>query len=206
MARCLPVRLVLARIFLNAILSCRNITFQSIFRLFLSYVLCNLLLPDMNILKSVPLFLLFLVLNFGYPFQDTRPSPAEVSAVKDVQLRIVQNQTDETISIFRGAETKPILTQNAKANFRPYLHPLVAPDGKGVLTEYSPGHHKHQTGIYWGYTRVNGRDYFHHPDAGYWRRVSVTVVEAKGAQVKWQTVYDLLDSTGTAVLTETQNW
>ena len=120
--------------------------------------------------------------------------------VKDSQLRIVQNQSAETISIFRGNETKPILTQNAKANFRPYLHPLVAPDGKGVLTEYSPGHHKHQTGIYWGYTRVNGRDYFHHPDAGYWRRVSAKVVEAKGVEVKWQTVYDLLDSTGTAVL------
>jgi hypothetical protein len=78
----------------------------------------------------------------------------------EVPLRIVQNEKEETISIFRGSENIPILTQNAKANFRPYLHPIVAPDGKGVLTEYSPGHHKHQTGIYWGYTRVNGRDYF----------------------------------------------
>ncbi|MBE9462398.1 PVC-type heme-binding CxxCH protein [Dyadobacter subterraneus] len=159
----------------------------------------------MNILRSVPFFLLFLAFSLGYPFQKEKVRN-EVKPAKDSQLHIVQNQSAETISIFRGNETKPILTQNAKANFRPYLHPLVAPDGKGVLTEYSPGHHKHQTGIYWGYTRVNGRDYFHHPDEGYWRRVSAKVIEAKGAEVKWQTVYDLLDSTGTAVLTETQNW
>ena len=35
----------------------------------------------------------------------------------------------------------------------PYLHPIAAPDGKGVVTEFSPEHHKHQTGLYWGFTR-----------------------------------------------------
>ena len=155
-------------------------------------------------LKFTPFLLLLLFLNLDFLSQKTNQNSKVIAA--DPQLRIVQNETQEIISIFRGNETKPILTQNAKANFRPYLHPLVAPDGKGVLTEYSPGHHKHQTGIYWGYTRVNGRDYFHHPDEGYWRRVSAKVVEAKGTVVKWQTVYDLLDSTGKAVLTETQNW
>ena len=83
------------------------------------------------------------------------------SAPKISQLRIVQDEKAQTISIFRLAGTTPILTQVAKKDFRPYLHPIMAPDGKGVITEYSPGHHKHQTGIYWGYTRVNGRDYFH---------------------------------------------
>ena len=155
-------------------------------------------------LKFTPFLLLLLFLNLDFLSQKTNQNSKVIAA--DPQLRIVQNETQEIISIFRGNETKPILTQNAKANFRPYLHPLVAPDGKGVLTEYSPGHHKHQTGIYWGYTRVNGRDYFHHPDEGYWRRVSAKVLEAKGTIVKWQTVYDLLDSTGKAVLTETQNW
>jgi len=156
-------------------------------------------------LKTLPLFALFLLVNLSDNFQDFGKK-ARILHEKETPLRIVQNQAEETISIFRVNDTKPVLVQNAKASFRPYLHPLVAPDGNGVLTEYSPGHHKHQTGIYWGYTRVNGRDYFHHPDGGYWRRVSATVVEAKGLEVKWQTVYDLLDSAGTAVLTETQNW
>lgn len=159
----------------------------------------------MNVLRSLPVLFAFILLNFGLGFSHLDSEQASSSAA-DVTLRAVENKTNETISIFRGNETKPILTQNAKADFRPYLHPIVAPDGKGLLTEYSPGHHKHQTGIYWGYTRVNGRDYFHHPGDGYWKRVSAKVVEAKGKEVKWQTVYNLLDSTGTAVLTETQNW
>ena len=79
------------------------------------------------------------------------------------RLRLVQDPKAQTISVFRGTSKAPILVQNAKADFRPFIHPIQAPDGKGVLTEYSPGHHKHQTGLYWGYTRVNGRDYFHHP-------------------------------------------
>jgi putative membrane-bound dehydrogenase-like protein len=122
------------------------------------------------------------------------------------KLRLIQDEKAGTISVYRAEGKTPILTQNAKPDFRPYLHPIAAPDGKGVLTEYSPGHHKHQTGLYWGFTRVNGRDYFHHPQGDYWRRVSAKIVQATGTEVKWQTVYDLLDSTGTAVLTETQNW
>ena len=156
-------------------------------------------------LRSLPLFALFLLLNPGYTLTESDDSSAIVFAA-EVQLRIIQNEKAETISIFRGDEKNPILVQNAKANFRPYLHPIVAPDGKGVLTEYSPGHHKHQTGIYWGYTRVNGRDYFHHPEGDYWKRVSAKILTVKGDIVKWQTVYNLLDSTGKAVLTETQNW
>ena len=111
-----------------------------------------------------------------------------------------------TISVVRGGGGSPVLTQNAQPDFRPYLHPIVAPDGKGVLTEFSPGHHKHQTGLYWGFTRVNGRDYFHNPGKGYWRRVSARVLEASGPEVRWQTVYELLDEAGTSILTETQRW
>jgi putative membrane-bound dehydrogenase-like protein len=151
---------------------------------------------------------------------------------KPVELRLVQNEQENTLSVFRAGGTSAILTQVAKPNFRPYLHPIVAPDGKGLLTEYSPGHHKHQTGIYWGFTRVNGRgieddslkkwfyrqdkpaniqaqigrDYFHHPEGDYWKRVDVKVIKNKGETVKWETVYDLLDSTGNTVLTETQTW
>ena len=49
-----------------------------------------------------------------------------------------------------------------------------------MLTEDRPAHHPHQTGLYWGFTRLNGRDYFHNPGADYWRRVSATVLQAGG--------------------------
>ncbi|HRE51916.1 MAG TPA: PmoA family protein [Flavitalea sp.] len=128
--------------------------------------------------------------------------------IREKGLRAEQNEQEGTISVFRAGGKKPVLVQHARADFRPYIHPIVAPDGKGVLTEYSPGHHKHQTGLYWGFTRVNGRDFFHHPEGDYWRKVSATVLEEGGVdkEVKWQTVYDMLDSAGQAILRETQIW
>lgn len=131
------------------------------------------------------------------------------SAVGD-QLRAVRDVATDTISVFRSGETVPILTQNARPDFRPYIHPIVAPDGRGVLTEYSPEHHPHQTGLYWGFTRVNGRDYFTHPEGTHWSRVSALVLKPESSatdlNVRWQTVYNLLDEKGGALLRETQVW
>ena len=119
---------------------------------------------------------------------------------------VVKMDSDSIISIFREGETVSILVQNARSDFRPFIHPIVTPDGKGVLTEFSPSHHKHQTGLYWGFTRVNGRDYFHHPGDNYWQKVSADILVETGKAVKWETVYHLLDSTGSPILKETQFW
>lgn len=129
------------------------------------------------------------------------PRPAEPTPL------VVRHDAEAgTIRVFRAGEAEPLVTQHARRDFRPYLHPIAAPDGDGVVTEYSPGHHPHQTGLYWGFTRLNGRDYFHHPGGDYWRRVEAKVLEAEGPVVRWRTVYDLLDEQGAAVLTETQTW
>lgn len=126
------------------------------------------------------------------------------------QLTAALSQDGDRVEVFRQRGETPILTQVARADFRPYLHPIVAPDGKGLLTEYSPGHHKHQTGLYWGFTRLNGRDYFHHPEGTHWRRSAVRVLNAEAAAadqaVQWQTVYDLLAEDGSVVLQESQIW
>ncbi len=122
------------------------------------------------------------------------------------ELSIVQDEQAGTIAVYRSGSQEPIITQNARAGVRPYIHPIVAPDGKGLLTEYRPKHHLHQTGLYWGLKLVNGRDYFMNWQGDYWRRVSANVIKAKGQEVTWQTVYDLLDEKGDAMLTETQIW
>ncbi len=122
------------------------------------------------------------------------------------ELRVVQDESAQTISIFVESRTVPILVQEARVDHRPYLHPMVAPDGNGVLTEYSPGHHKHQTGIYWGFTRINDRDYFHHPAEGYWEREGFRVLNAEGDVVEWETVYALNDEAGEPIMIETQRW
>jgi len=90
-----------------------------------------------------------------------QPRPAQSGMV------IRQDQRAGTLSVFRAGRRDPVLTQNARPDARPYLHPIATPDGRGVVTEFSPGHHKHQTGLYWGFTRVDGRDYFHNPQKDY---------------------------------------
>jgi putative membrane-bound dehydrogenase-like protein len=151
---------------------------------------------------------------------------------ESVKLTIHHDEAEGTISVFRTGVDEPILVQNAREDFRPYIHPIVSPDGMGVLTEYSPGHHTHQTGLYWGFTSVNGRDFFHNPQGDYWRRESAGIVdpadhtghyhdhdhdhnhdhfnngngEDPDERVQWQTVYRMLDSNGETMMTETQNW
>jgi hypothetical protein len=120
-------------------------------------------------------------------------------------LLVKVDKANGRISIHRlSGDT--ILVQNAKSNERPFIHPIIAPDGKGVLTEYRPRHHPHQTGIYWGFKLLNGRDYFMKWQGDYWRKISDTVLKSKGQQVVWQTKYDLLDEKGNATLTEISTW
>ena len=145
-----------------------------------------------------------LLLLFCYGFTSAAAQPT--SAPDSTNLVVRQDTSEATISVYRSGGEAPLLTQHARPDFRPYLHPIAAPDGRGSYTEYSPGHHPHQTGLYWGFTRVNGRDYFHHPDSTHWQRVSVDVLDSEGTDVRWQTVYDLLDDAGRPVLTETQTW
>ena len=168
-------------------------------------------------------FVVLAALSIGCT-QSTGAEGAEAQESENtVPLRAVQDAETGSIAIYREGEDEPIVTQNAGAEHRPFLHPIAAPDGKGLATQYSPGHHPHQTGLYWGFTRVNGepmdedtlrqwfyrrdkpediakavgRDYFHNPGGDYWRRDSATVVTESGSEVQWQTVYGMLDADGT---------
>lgn len=121
--------------------------------------------------------------------------------------RLAAEAKGDQILLLRPGGARPILIQEAKPDFRPYVHPIVAPDGKGELTEFSPSHHRHQTGLYWGITRLNGRDYFHHPGDGYFKRQSARVLEAAaGTSVRWEVVYHLMGEDGRALLEERQTW
>jgi len=114
--------------------------------------------------------------------------------------------TADSIAVHRAGAATPLVVQMAKPDFRPYLHPIHGPDGKGVLTEFSPGHHKHQTGLYIGVTRINGRDHFHHPGDGYFTRKALTPGKTGEGSAAWTVVYDLNGANGKPVLAETQTW
>jgi putative membrane-bound dehydrogenase-like protein len=133
-----------------------------------------------------------------------------LSQASSGRLSVSVDQEEGRIEVRRGGVEVPVVTQVARLDQRPFLHPIMAPDGKGVATELSPPHHPHQTGLFWGLTRLNGRDYFHNPGGDYWRRVSINVLKERSLQdgdwVQWQTVYDLLDAEGQPSLRESQTW
>ncbi len=131
--------------------------------------------------------------------------PSFGQKTNDNLFKIV-TELDTSFSIYKGKATQRVLTQVAKSNERPYIHPIISPDGQSPVTEFRPGHHLHQTGLFWGLKRVNGRDYFMKWKSDYWKRVSARIITQQGKQVGWQTVYNLLDSTGRTVLVETQSW
>lgn len=115
------------------------------------------------------------------------------------------------IRIFRGQEQTPILEQRAPVNERPYIHPIVAPDGKGILTENAPSHHPWQHGVYTGLNDVNGIGFWaegvhNDPKDGSFRPLPLKAATAEGNRVIWQVVADWLDPFGSVMLTETQSW
>lgn len=119
----------------------------------------------------------------------------------------------DAIAFVREGHKDPLLVFHAPADGRPYTHPITAPDGQGVLTEFSPGHHKHQTGLYVGFLKVNGRDFFHNRGADHYARVTpadtrspVEDATATGHDARWSTRYRWLDAAGGTLLTETQRW
>ena len=141
-------------------------------------------------------------------------------------------EEEESIKVYVDGGNVPILTFNTQEDFRPFIHPILSPGTEVELTQYSPDHHKHQTGVYWGFTRVNGsdidkktlyewfyrkdkpqqiteqigRDYFHNPGEGFWKKVDSEMLIELGKEVKWQSVYHMLDETGNPILEETQIW
>lgn len=108
------------------------------------------------------------------------------------------------VAIHRGDAPEPMLVQHARADFRPYIHPIVAPDGRGVLTEDSPGHHRWQHGLYVGMNAVNGLDFWKTDTVFHPRPLAEPEVSGNGA--RWTVVSQWSDPKGAPVLVESQAW
>jgi len=121
--------------------------------------------------------------------------------------------TSDHVEIFRSGQDAPILVQHAKANTRAYIHPIVAPDGNGLLTEDTPPHHLWQHGLYVGLNEVN--------DIGFWteglqeRRKHldgtfhpepISNTSAQNNTATWTVTSDWRDPNGASMLTEIQAW
>jgi len=118
----------------------------------------------------------------------------------------------ESLALYRSGLTSALVTQRAAPDHRPYIHPILAPDGVGELTENEPGHHLWQHGLYTGLNDVNGvgfwteglnnskeRDGTFHPQP-------LAPPLVAGSQADWDVVTAWHSPDGKPMLTETQKW
>lgn len=128
------------------------------------------------------------------------------------QLLYAEHQ-DNQLRIFRSGQLEPILVQQVEANRRPYIHPILAPDGIGVLTEDAPAHHPWQHGLYIGLNEVNGIGFWtegHRPARahvdGTFHPSLVGEAEVKGNCATWCVRTAYRHPQGHALFQETQKW
>jgi hypothetical protein len=116
----------------------------------------------------------------------------------------------DSFTLLQKGRKEPVLTWVAPSSGRPYVHPLRAPDGEGVLTEYSPEHHKHQTGLFVGFVKLNGRDFFHNRGNEFFKKRTTASSTMKNnnrfQSAHFSMDYQLLDKSGEGLLREQQNW
>ncbi|MBQ4200376.1 MAG: PmoA family protein [Kiritimatiellae bacterium] len=98
-----------------------------------------------------------------------------------------------------------VLEQHAAKDARPYIHPLMAPDGKGAYTENRPKHHPWQHGLYTGLHAVNGVNFWE-KETGQFHPKPVARPAIDGNSARWEVRTRWTRENGEPVLDETQKW
>jgi putative heme-binding domain-containing protein len=86
-------------------------------------------------------------------------------------------------------------------NSRPYLHPVHDASGQVALTEDRPADHRWQHGIFTGFHRVNGFNYWKE-DEGKQRFVRLLDLKEMPERVTWRALVELVAPDGKVVLEE----
>jgi putative heme-binding domain-containing protein len=94
-----------------------------------------------------------------------------------------------------------LATYVMEPNLRPYLHPLRDAAGQVVLTEDRPADHPWQHGIFTGFHRVNGFNYWKE-DEGQQRFVRLLDLSEQPDRVSWRALVELVAPDGNVVLEE----
>jgi len=117
------------------------------------------------------------------------------------------------IAVFIGDGTTPCVVQHAAPDHRPFIHPLLAPDGRSVLTEDAPAHHAWQHGLYTGLNDVNGAGFWteglyeaHREIDGTFHPLPLEAPKVHGEHVNWTVQCEWRSQAGEPLLLEEQHW
>ncbi|UVI28292.1 DUF6807 domain-containing protein [Paenibacillus spongiae] len=118
---------------------------------------------------------------------------------------------DHRLALYRQGQDTPLLVQLAEPDKRPYIHPILAPDGIGILTEDAPPHHPWQHGLYVGLNDVNGFGFWSEgltgaPSDGTFHPLAISHVNATDNRAGWTVKTQWREPGGEAILVERQQW
>lgn len=100
-----------------------------------------------------------------------------------------------------SAEWVQIAKYVTDPRLRPYFHPLRDASGEQVLTDDRPADHPWQHGVFTGFHRVNGFNYWKE-DEGQQRFIRLRNVKDEEDRAGWTAEVELVDPSGTVVLEE----
>ncbi len=115
----------------------------------------------------------------------------------------------ELLRIFRPNSSSPMLTQHARRNRRPFIHPILAPDGVGEVTEDGAGsHHDWQHGLFIGLNDVNGVGFWTEKDGidGTFHPEAIQAYVASESSVVWTVRSEWRSPQDKPMVMETQEW
>ena len=131
--------------------------------------------------------------------------------MKTATAHLIAEHAADRITIRRSNHQSPIMVQHAATNARPFIHPIIAPDGNGTLTENAPPHHPWQHGLYVGLNDVNGVGFWtegvrQSPTDGTFHPRHLAAPTVDGARCSWSVTSEWRAPDGHALLVETQAW
>ncbi|MBP7964990.1 MAG: PmoA family protein [Caldilineaceae bacterium] len=124
-------------------------------------------------------------------------------------LALRAERTDGRLQIFRPGMDLPLLIQHAGPDWRPYIHPILAPDGVGALTEDGAGmHHPWQHGLFIGLNDVNGVGFWTEEAGvdGTFHPQPLAQPKLDGQSVQWLVGSEWRSPGGIPLVEETQAW
>src|SRR6266542_1088305 len=128
-----------------------------------------------------------------------------IAANADDEARIKVERSEQSLRIRARVPGKEqwceLATFVMDPKLRPYLHPLLDASGRVVLTEDKPADHPWQHGIFTGFHRVNGFNYWKE-DEGQQHFVRLLDLRESADRVSWRALVELVAPNGNVVLEE----
>jgi putative heme-binding domain-containing protein len=160
-----------------------------------------------NVFDRSELADLFAFLSLDRPPGDPKARPIPGTPGRDREARLSIENADRRLIVrlrLPGADAPmELLTYVIDPMGRPYLHPVRDPACQNVLTEDRPADHPWQHGIFTGFHRVNGLNYWKE-DEGRQRFVRLLDLREDNDVVAWRSLTELIATDGRVVAEEEQ--